>query len=78
MVGSVTATSQSVEAATSVSSEFTQDTGTDGLLGLAFGDINTCSPKLCTTFFDTVSSSLAKKLFTADLKAGKAGSYGFG
>lgn len=78
VVGPVTATSQAVEVATSVSAQFVQDTDNDGLLGLAFSTINTVSPKSQTTFFDTVASTLAKKLFTVDLKAGKAGSYGFG
>lgn len=36
VVGSVTATSQAVEAATSVSASFTQQVNSDGLLGLAF------------------------------------------
>lgn len=78
VVGSVTATSQAVEAATSVSSAFISDTDNDGLLGLAFSSINTVSPNQQTTFFDTVKSSLAKPLFTADLKKGKPGSYDFG
>lgn len=77
-VGPVTATSQAVEAAESVSSEFTQDTANDGLLGLAFPTLNTCSPNACTPFFQTVESSLPKSLFTADLKHGKPGSYDFG
>lgn len=77
-VGSVTATSQAVEAATSVSSAFIADTANDGLLGLAFSSINTVSPKQQTTFFDSVKSSLAQPLFTANLKKGAAGSYDFG
>lgn len=77
-VGSVTATSQAVEAATSVSSAFLSDTANDGLLGLAFSSINTVQPTSQTTFFDTVKSSLAQPLFTADLKKGAAGSYDFG
>lgn len=36
VVGGVTATSQAVEAATSVSTSFTQNVDSDGLLGLAF------------------------------------------
>nr|POE85174.1 aspartic protease snp2 [Quercus suber] len=77
-VGPVTATSQAVEVATSVSAQFVQDSDNDGLLGLAFSSINTVRPRQQTTFFDTVASTLAKKLFTADLKAGRAGTYGFG
>ena len=78
VVGGVTATSQAVEAATSVSAQFVQDTASDGLLGLAFSSINTVSPTKQTTFFDTVKSTLAKALFTADLKKGAPGSYTFG
>lgn len=73
VVGGVTATSQAVEAATSVSAQFTQDTDNDGLLGLAFSSINTVQPRQQKTFFDTVKNSLAQKLFTADLKKGEAG-----
>ncbi|KAK4971272.1 hypothetical protein LTR66_006318 [Elasticomyces elasticus] len=78
VVGPVTATSQAVEAATSVSSSFTADTKNNGLLGLAFSSINTVRPVQQTTFFDTVKSTLAKPLFTATLKKGAPGSYDFG
>lgn len=78
VVGGVTATSQAVEAATSISSQFQEDTDNDGLLGLAFSSINTVRPSAKTTFFDTVKGSLAKPLFTADLKKGAPGTYTFG
>lgn len=74
----MTATSQAVEAATSVSAEFSQDQNTDGLLGLAFSTINTVEPVPQTTFFDTVKSSLAKELFSVNLKYHAAGTYDFG
>ncbi|KAL1967175.1 hypothetical protein VTN77DRAFT_3466 [Rasamsonia byssochlamydoides] len=77
-VGGVNASSQAVEAATQVSSEFTQDTGSDGLLGLAFSSINTVQPQRQTTFFDTVKSQLAKPLFAVTLKHNAPGSYDFG
>ncbi|EOA81136.1 uncharacterized protein SETTUDRAFT_24639 [Exserohilum turcica Et28A] len=76
-VGSVTATSQAVEAATSVSAEFSQDV-TDGLLGLAFSSINTVEPQAQTTFFDTVHDQLASPLFAVTLKYHAAGTYDFG
>jgi len=72
------ATSQAVEAATSASASFSQDTSESGLLGLAFSSINTVEPVAQTTFFDTVKSTLAQPLFTADLKKGQPGSYDFG
>lgn len=78
VVGGVTATSQAVEAATSVSSQFQQDTDTDGLLGLAFSSLNTVTPTQQTTFFDTVKSQLAQPVFAANLKYHAAGSYDFG
>ncbi|KAF4308456.1 putative aspartic endopeptidase pep1 protein [Botryosphaeria dothidea] len=78
VVGGVTATSQAVEAATSVSSSFASDTDNDGLLGLAFSSINTVKPKSQTTFFDTVADDLAEKLFAVTLRKGEAGEYDFG
>jgi len=78
VVGSVTATRQAVEAATSISAQFAQDSSNDGLLGLAFSSINTVEPDQQNTFFDTVKSSLAKPLFAANLRKGATGSYDFG
>lgn len=78
VLGSVTATSMAVEAATSVASSFVSDENTDGLLGLGFGNLNTCSPSKCNTFFDTVKSTLASALFTVTLKKAAPGSYDFG
>lgn len=78
VVGGVTATRQAVEAATSVSSTFTQDTNTDGLLGLAMSSINTVQPQQQTTFFDTVLPQLAKPVFAVNLKYHAAGTYDFG
>lgn len=78
VVGPVTATSQAVEAATQVSAEFTEDTNTDGLLGLAFSNINQVRPTPQTTFFDSVKSTLSQKLFAVNLKKGAAGSFDFG
>ncbi|RAL14572.1 pepsin-like aspartic protease [Aspergillus homomorphus CBS 101889] len=77
-VGSVEAASQAVEAASQISAEFSQDTATDGLLGLAFSSINTVYPVPQTTFFDTVKSTLDAPLFAVDLKYHEAGTYDFG
>ncbi|KAF1914641.1 aspartic peptidase domain-containing protein [Ampelomyces quisqualis] len=77
-VGAVTATSQSVEAASSVSAQFTRDVETDGLLGLAMSSINTVKPQQQKTWFDTVKGKLAKPLFAVALKYHAAGTYDFG
>ncbi|KAF2150939.1 peptidase A1 [Myriangium duriaei CBS 260.36] len=77
VIGGVTATGQAVEAATSISSQFSQNAG-DGLVGLAFSSINTVKPQPAKTFFDTVSGSLQANLFTARLKKGTPGTYDFG
>lgn len=78
VVGGVTATSQAVECATSVSSHFVSDTANDGLLGLAWPNINTASPKQVKPFFQTVQNSLATPVFTSSLKYHAVGSYDFG
>ncbi|KAF2094626.1 aspartic protease pep1 [Rhizodiscina lignyota] len=78
VVGGVTATRQAVEAATSVSASFTQDTNVDGLMGLAFSPLNTVQPQQQRTFFDNVKSTLDTALFAADLISGGPGEYDFG
>lgn len=77
-IGNLTVSSQAVEAATTVSSEFTSDTEMSGLVGLGFSSINTVSPKAQKTFFDNAMASLDQPLFTADLKHNADGSYNFG
>lgn len=67
-IGGVTYAAQAVEAAEKVSSEFVSDTDSDGLLGLAFSNLNSVSPKAQLTFFDNVKSTLTSPLFAADLK----------
>lgn len=74
----MTATKQAVEAATSVSSAFSSDTDTDGLLGLSFSTLNTVTPTSQKTFFDNVRTSLPSPLFAATLKYHAAGTYDFG
>jgi aspergillopepsin I len=78
VVGGVTATSQAVEAATAVSSDFVDDVQTDGLLGLAFNTLNTVQPTPQKTFFDNVLPDLLEPVFAVNLKFHAAGSYDFG
>lgn len=43
-IGNITVENQAIELANKLSSQFTQDASSDGLLGLAFGSINTVQP----------------------------------
>ncbi|CAK7231860.1 hypothetical protein SBRCBS47491_008072 [Sporothrix bragantina] len=77
-VGGVSVTGQAVELAKKVSSTFTSDSVTDGLIGLGFDSLNTASPKAVQTFFGNAESQLDSPLFTADLKHNAPGTYDFG
>ncbi|EQB55064.1 hypothetical protein CGLO_05040 [Colletotrichum gloeosporioides Cg-14] len=77
-VGGLSVTGQAVEAASKVSSSFSEESDLDGLLGLGFSSINTVSPTQQKTFFETAKSKLDAYLFTADLKHNTPGKYNFG
>jgi aspergillopepsin I len=68
-VGGLTVSSQAVEVAKKVSTEFSSDSNNDGLLGLGFSSINTVQPVAQKTFFDNANASLDAPVFTADLKS---------
>ncbi|KIY04193.1 uncharacterized protein Z520_00886 [Fonsecaea multimorphosa CBS 102226] len=44
-IGNITVKNQAIELANKLSSQFTEDTSSDGLLGLAWGSINTVKPE---------------------------------
>ncbi|KAI8627616.1 secreted aspartic proteinase precursor [Xylariaceae sp. FL1651] len=77
-IGGLTVTSQAVESAQTVSSEFVSDTDSDGLLGLAFSSLNTVTPTQQKTWFDNIKGSLDSPVFAVDFKSGEPGTYDFG
>jgi hypothetical protein len=81
-IGGVSVQNQAVELANAVSMSFVQDTNTDGLVGLAFSQLNTVNDGTKATpqktFFDNVMGDLDEPVFTADLDPDGTGTYEFG
>ncbi|KAL8840692.1 MAG: hypothetical protein Q9170_001210 [Blastenia crenularia] len=77
-VGGAQVEGQAVELASTITDSFTRDVNSDGLVGLAFGSINTVKPQPQKTFFENVMASLDKPVFTANLRHHTVGSYEFG
>lgn len=77
-VGGVSFSAQAVESARQVSRSFTTDSNNDGLLGLAFGKINTVKPTRQKTFMENIIDGLEAPVWTADLNEDKPGTYNFG
>lgn len=77
-IGKTVVKNQAVELAKTVSDSFSSDSFSDGLVGLAFGSINTVEPEQQKTFFENAMEGLSKAVLTADLRHQEAGSYDFG
>lgn len=77
-IGNAYVNGMSVESATAVSSQFTGDAYSWGLLGLAMSGGNTVKPTQQLTFMDSIKPSMAAAVFTANLKHGIPGNYNFG
>ena len=77
-IGGATVPNQAVQLATAVSQSFVEDSANNGLVGLAFSQLNTVQPKAQKTFFDNVMPTLDQPVFTADLRKNAVGSYEFG
>lgn len=77
-VGGATVQSQTFGLPTDVSESFTEDTYSNGLLGLGFSSINTFNPGPQKTFFDNIGPTLDEPVFTARLRSDGVGEYEFG
>ncbi|KAI1114958.1 eukaryotic aspartyl protease [Nemania sp. NC0429] len=77
-IGGIAVKDQAVESASHVSHSFVRRMDTDGLVGLAFSELNMVKPKQQQTFFDNVMEDLDAPLFTANLRASEPGNYNFG
>lgn len=77
-VGGATVEKQAVGVASVVSRQFINDLDSDGLIGLGFTKLNSIEPEKQNTFFDNLAANLDEPVFTAQLRAGAAGSYEFG
>ncbi|KAF1919766.1 aspergillopepsin A precursor [Ampelomyces quisqualis] len=81
-IGGVSVDNQTVEIADAVSRSFVEDANTDGLVGLAFSNLNTVNDGTkktpAKTFFDNVMKDLDMPVFVADLDPDGTGVYEFG
>ena len=77
-IGGATVERQAVGLPDTISSSFSLDPNSNGLIGLGFSAINTMRPERQKTFFDNILPDLPEPVFTASLKPGAPGSYEFG
>lgn len=77
-IGGSTVAQQAIGLPDRVSESFIFDSQSNGLVGLAFSQLNTIEPVAQKTFFDNVLPDLSQPVFTAQLLGGKVGAYEFG
>jgi hypothetical protein len=77
-IGGSTVAKQAIGLPDIVSESFLVDSESNGLVGLAFSQLNTVTPQRQKTFFDNVLPDLSQPVFTAQLLGGKVGAYEFG
>jgi hypothetical protein len=70
-IGGIGFTTQAVQAAANVSSQFVARTDLDGVLGLGLSKLNQVKPVAQNTFFDNIRLKLTLPVFTVNLNAGK-------
>lgn len=78
-IGTITVVGQAVELPSTVSTQFSGDTNSDGIVGLGFSQFgNSIRPSPMPTFFENAAPKLKEHVFTANLKVGSPGQYEFG
>lgn len=77
-IGGSTVAQQAIGLPNEVSESFVQNTATNGLVGLAFSQLNTIQPQQQKTFFDNVQADLSQPVFTAKLVHDSVGAFEFG
>lgn len=77
-IGGSTVAAQAIGLPDTVSQSFIFDSQSNGLVGLAFSQLNTITPAPQKTFFDNVLPDLSQPVFTAQLLGGQVGAYEFG
>lgn len=78
-IGAITVVGQAIELPSTVSSQFSGDRNSDGIVGLGFSQSgNSIRPSPMPTFFENAAPKLKDHVFTANLKIGIPGHYQFG